>query len=128
MADEIEVTLRLALNETATDASLKSLDEIKRTELKVTQTSKLLAANVQTIGFAAHEALAMGDVAAAGYAFFRNLDATNFVLIGTDAAGTFHPFAKLKKGEAGVIRLGTNAPYAKADTGAVNLYCKILSD
>lgn len=82
------------------------------------------ASQVQTIGFAAHEALLMGDVATAGYAFFRNLDSSNFVLIGRDDGGTFREVIKLRAGQWAVVPLGINAPYAKADTAACNLeYC-----
>lgn len=79
------------------------------------------AAGVANIGFAAHEALPMQDVSAAGWAFFENLDATNFVRLGIDSAGTFVPFLKLMPGESVIVRLATNAPYAKADTAAVQL-------
>lgn len=91
-------------------------------------TAPAMAAGVATIGFAAHEAIVMQDVAAAGWARFENLDSTNFVQIGTDAAGTFHPFVKLKAGEFCILRLGTNAPYAKADTAAVQLDYEIFQD
>lgn len=86
------------------------------------------AAGVASIGFAAHEALPMGDVAAAGWAAFKNLDATNFVTIGIDSGGTFHATIKLKAGESCVARLASNAPYAKADTAAVKLQYEIWDD
>lgn len=75
---------------------------------------------VQTIGFATHEALALGDVTTFGFASFKNLDGTNFVEIGIDDGGTFHPFIKLLAGESATVFL-TEAPYAKADTAAVDL-------
>lgn len=97
--------------------------------LRVDQAAAGYVGNVQEIGFATHEALAMGDVSTAGYAQFRNLDATNYVEVGVDVAATFYPFLKLKPGEgSGPVRLGTSAPYAQADTGAVKLDYLILED
>jgi len=86
-----------------------------------------VAAGAPTIGFAAHEALVMQDVAAAGWARFENLDATNFVEIGVDVAAAFVPFLKLLPNEPPVfVRLATNAPYAKANTAAVRLDYEIF--
>ena len=85
-----------------------------------------VASGVPSIGFAAHEALVMQDVASAGWARFENLDTTNFVQIGTDSTGTFIPFLKLLAGEYAFVRLATNAPYAKADTAAVKLDYEIF--
>ncbi len=84
--------------------------------------------NVQTVGFAAHEALVLGDVTTCGWAYFKNTDATNYVQIGVDTTGTFRAVIKLKPGEGGVIRLATNAPYAQAAVAAVNLHYWILQD
>lgn len=86
------------------------------------------AAGIASIGFAAHEAIPMGDVGTAGYAWFENLDATNYVQIGIDVAGAFHAFIKLKPGELALVRLGTNAPYAKANAAAVKLDYEIFED
>jgi hypothetical protein len=90
------------------------------------QASAFLIRNVQTIGTAAAgEALALGDVTTAGWAVFQNLDDTNFVEIGV--AG-FTAFLKLKPGELCLVRLGTNAPLARADTADVDLFYIIYSD
>jgi hypothetical protein len=90
------------------------------------QASALLIRNVQNIGTAAAgEALALGDVTTTGWAVFQNLDDTNFVEIGV--AG-FTAFVKLKPGEQCILRLGTNAPLARADTAAIDLFYIIYSD
>ena len=39
-----------------------------------------------------------------GYAFFRNIDATNYVEIGVQISTVFYAFAKLKAGEVAVVR------------------------
>jgi hypothetical protein len=36
-------------------------------------------------------------------------------------SGTFYPFGKLLPGEVALLRLGTSAPYARADTAAADL-------
>lgn len=75
---------------------------------------------VQSIGTAAHELLTVVDTATYGFAWFHNTDSTNFVEIGIDESGTFHPFLKLLAGEKCTAWLA-EAPYAKADTASVEL-------
>ena len=56
------------------------------------------------------------------------MDATNYVEIGYDDSG-FKNMIKLKAGEQfGPVRLGQNAPYAQADTGAVDLEYVLIED
>ena len=76
--------------------------------------------NVQTVGFAAHEAMELNDVGTAGYCYAKNIDATNFVQLGLDVGGTFYPFGKLLPGEIALVRVA-GTWYAKADTAAVKL-------
>ena len=69
--------------------------------------------NLQNIGTSA-EAIVLGDVVP-GYIAFKNLDVTNFVIIGNDNA-VATVVAKLLPGQ-GVILPTSNATwYAKADT------------
>ena len=77
--------------------------------------------NVQAIGFAAEEAILMGDVAAGGIWFVQNLDATNFVELRSGTGAT--DFIKLLAGEWAIFRTSADAsaPYAIADTAAVNV-------
>lgn len=75
-----------------------------------------------------HEALVMQDVSTAGLARFENLDTTNYVEIGVLVSSTFYPFLKLKAGEFQFVRLGTSAPYAKANTAAVRLDYEIFQE
>ena len=85
-----------------------------------TITANTKVSNTQAVGFAAHEALILGEVGTPGYGWFTNTDSTNFVEIGIDEAATFHPFAKLLAGQTAMVPL-SEAPYAQADTGSVNL-------
>ena len=64
-----------------------------------------------------------------GYAFFRNIDATNYIEIGVQVGGTFYALVKLKAGEVGLFRMNqTNPPYALANTATVVLQFTILAD
>lgn len=76
--------------------------------------------NVQLIG-TSEEAILLGDVAAGGYCFFQNMDATNFVTI--RAASGAADLVKLLAGEWCVFRMAASAPFAIADTGSCNLRC-----
>ena len=68
------------------------------------------------------------SLSALGVAFFKNLDSTNFVEIGTSQGGTFYPIIRLLAGEGIAVRiahLATNALYYRADTAAVDLQFRI---
>src|SRR4030067_1081759 len=69
----------------------------------------------QTIGFAAAEALNLGDLAAGecGLTMFRNNSAANFVELSMNSDGS-DPFAKLSPAKAALIPLASGAIYAKA--------------
>ena len=96
--------------------------------LSVTMSGTTASGGSQTIASSAGgTALNMGSVSSAGYAYFRNIDSAIAIEIGTNT-GTFAAFAKLKAGEAAIIRLGTNAPYAKAASSSANLQYFIVAD
>lgn len=84
---------------------------------------------LQSIGFAAHETIDVTGLTTLGWCYFRNRDATNYVSIGVDVAGTFYPLVKLKAGEGCMLRLDSAATvYAQADTAAVLLERLIIDD
>jgi|SRR3990167_5285348 len=116
-----ELTLQ-GLNIAFTKANCPSMN-ITIGSIQVTVTGNQYMDNVQAIGFAAEEAILMGDVAGGGYCFFQNMDATNFVSL-RQGTGTSN-FIKLLAGEWAMFRMSadTTAPYAIADTAAVNLRC-----
>ena len=55
-------------------------------------------------------------------------DTTNSIDIGTGTGTNFAAFSRLKPSEFGLIRLGTNAPTAKAVASTVALQYYILAD
>lgn len=73
-------------------------------------------------------ALDVSALTTAGWSYFCNTDSTNYIEVGVQVSGTFYPFVKLKAGEACVLRLGTNAPYARANTLAAPLQYFIFND
>jgi hypothetical protein len=79
---------------------------------------------VQAIG-TADEVLNLGDIATIGYVMLRNLDATNYISIGSD--GTLYPI-KLKPGEVALVRWNAAAIHAKANVAVCNLEYTLISD
>jgi hypothetical protein len=118
MADEFTVSTLLRINK-GFQQDTKSV-----TNLKVTQVGDGSAGGVQNVGTSA-EAIDVGDVSTLGLAWFRNLDATNFVQVGQDVGGGgFEEFFKLLAGETALMRLdlaATGVLQAKADTAAIEL-------
>lgn len=123
MANEITVNVTL----TCLNGSFRK--EVRPAAIQVTQSTLGGVSSVQTIG-TSEEALALGDVSTEGYAFFQNLDATNFVTIGSYTGGTtYNPVVKLKAGEFALLRLDSSQTfYAKADTASVKLWFEILEN
>jgi hypothetical protein len=121
MANEIQVTTKLVVGK----------GFLVHTEnpgiIQVNMTGTTASGGAQDIGTTA-EAITVTDVGTCGFAYFRNTSTTEFVELGTGTGGSFVAFAKLKAGECCVIRLGTNAPTAKAQTSSVKLQFYILAD
>lgn len=120
MTDEITLTTKLSVSKG------NLLHSENPGVLSVTMNGTNATGGVQNISTTA-ETLSMGDTGTAGYAFFRNTDTVNYIEIGTGTT-TFTTFMKLKAGESSIVRLGTNAPSARANTAAANLQYFILSD
>jgi len=121
MANEISLNLRM----TVENGYL--VQRFDPSSFAATMTGTTAAGGVQIIG-STEEALGVTDVSTCGWSYFRNTDAAIAVEIGVKPAGTFYPCLKLKAGEAAIVRLGTNAPYAKAASSTVNLQYFILAD
>lgn len=88
----------------------------------VVMTGKRMVKHVQAIGFAAHEALVVTDLATIGWGTFLNQDDVNSIQLGNDVAGVFSPFLTiLPNEESGPVRLTNLAIYAKAAVASCNL-------
>lgn len=79
---------------------------------------------VQAIGIT-DETLPLGDVSTIGFVMMKNLDATNYISVGSD--GTLYPI-KLKPGEIFLGRWNAAAIHAKANTAICNLEFTIIAD
>jgi hypothetical protein len=121
MADELKITGQLWFTKGGIKINLGTRDHF------VTVSGDHAIHKSQEIGTSA-EALDIGEITTVGYCWFRNMDSTNFVEIGYDDTG-FKNLIKLKAGEeCGPVRLGQGAPYALADTAAVDLEYVIIED
>lgn len=101
--------------------------KIEVVDRKQTVTTKRPVKLVQNVG-TSEEAIDLGDTGTPVYAFFKNLDPTNFINLKVATGGAI--FAKLRPdtngdGTGGVAMLelgsGATAPYAIADTAACNM-------
>ena len=124
MANEISIVTSI----TCANGSLKT--SRVPTTLQVTQTTAFVDGAGQSIGFAAHEAIAVsGDLTTEGWCWIQNIDTTNYVAIGVDVAAAFYPVARLRAGEWALFRWAPGVTlYAQADTAAVVIDKMLLDD
>lgn len=85
-----------------------------------------LHATTQDIGTAYEAVVVPAEVATKGFAFFKNLDATNYLEIGVEVSSAFYAFAKLKAGQSALVPLSNISLFAKANTGACILELAIV--
>ena len=126
MANEISISTRLYAKK-----SFLNVDHNVGTVTADLSGSTSAAGIVSIPTTAGGTALSLDGITTAtmGYAFFRNIDATNYIEIGVQVGGTFYALVKLKAGEVALLRMNqTNPPYALANTAAVVLQFTILAD
>ena len=92
--------------------------DVKTNTKYITVTGRETNDNVYSIGFAAKENIAAGDIGTFGYVYIENLDGTNFVEFGDDADA---PTGKLLAGEFALLRWGATNLSILADTAAVRV-------
>jgi hypothetical protein len=124
MADELTISASYSLNTT-------NLSESNAPgSISIDVASVAGSGGIQNVGTAV-EQITKGDTTDGGFYFFRNIDDTNFVEIGTTSddtdSGTFQPFLKLLAGEYSIGRLKEANVFAKADTAAINLQYRMVS-
>lgn len=116
MANELTTTVTLFFSD-----KVSGVDETTgQTNLQRSVSTKRPFRTVQNIG-TSEEAITLGDGGTIKELYLRNLDATNYVEIKTATGGII--FAKLLPGEDMMVRLGSGAqaPFAIANTAAVNV-------
>lgn len=92
-----------------------------------TMSGNLYIQNTISVGFAAEEAIPMGEVTAPHWSFFTNLDATNYIQL--RRATGLSAFARLYPGEFALFPLdnAATAPFVIANTAACLMQYLILS-
>lgn len=124
--DKLKVEGRIKYN--PSNNKVKDVDT-GNLEIFVDMSGTDYVSGTQEIGNGSEEAIAENEVATAGYVFIRNLDDTNFVLVGlADVTNPDDARAiKLKPGEIAMFRANGDI-YAQADTGAVRIQYYIFED
>ena len=80
---------------------------------------------VISVGFAAKESVAKGDVGTIGWVYLKNLDSTNFIAAGDDADS---PSIKMKAGEFFLGRWNATNISVIADTAACRMQYVMIED
>jgi hypothetical protein len=94
--------------------------------LNADQTTQGVAGDVQIIG-TSEEVVAYGDLVAPRWAFFRNLDTTNYIDIGPTSGGAMVACIRLKAGECAQFPIGASVVLrAQANTASCKLKKLIL--
>ena len=119
MADEITASLKLSFTKNGVT------EDMVATGLQIDMSGSKYIKNVQSIA-TSETALQKGSVGTPGFCLMKNLDATNFVSVrgSTGAANC----AKIKPGEAVLLRFSGSAPYLIADTAAVSVEYLLIED
>ena len=108
MANEIAISVSISFSKGG--ATVSRLEAIQ-----VTVTGDAFSHEVQEVGTAEEELAQGADLGTPGYMFIKNLDATNYVEVGS-TTGVYD--IKLKAGEIALYRHNSATVYAKANTAA----------
>lgn len=120
-------TIQISASLTCTNGDFKS--PFQPNALTVVQTGQGAHETVLSVGFAASEAMPIGDVGTEGWLVLRNLDPTNYVTWGPDSAGTMIAAGKLKPGEIALFRMDAAATIKlQANTAACKVMMKLFED
>lgn len=115
-----ELTIQMSLGFTKALAALGKV--FSQSYFDVSGTAAIQ--NVIAVG-TTDETLALGDISTIGWVYMRNLDATNYVTVGSD--GTLYPI-KLKPLEPMLVRWNAAAIHVKANTASCQLEYVLISD
>lgn len=124
MADELSLSFSLQFSKGGRYVDTANLSTLGQ-EIDVSGTDYIH--KTQTIGTTA-EALDIGDITTCGWIVVRNLDATNYIEISRATFTTGQGTVKVKAGEKAVFRLGSNTPYALANSSSVEIQYLLIED
>jgi hypothetical protein len=116
-ADELSVSMGWTYNKGGRARTLAA------TTVKYDIAGAAVIENVQSVSTnASGDALVLGGVTDPGFGYFKNLDATNYIEVGSfDVNTNFVSFLELKAGEKAIVFLSVAAPRARSHTAAVRL-------
>ncbi len=118
MANELTIGISISFSKGGASCS-------RSETVSVTVSGDAFSHEVQAVGIT-EEALAQGaDLGTPGYMFIKNLDATNYVEIGS-TTGVYD--IKLKAGEPALYRHNSATVYAKANTAICNVEYFLIED
>lgn len=118
MANELLIEVSISFNKGGASCS-------RSESASLTVTGDAFSHEVQVIG-TSEEQLAQGaDLGTPGYMFIKNLDATNYVEVGS-TTGVYD--IKLKAGEIALYRHNSATVYAKANTGSCTVEYFLIED
>jgi hypothetical protein len=125
MSSEISLGVNLVVNNPSSGGGYRSLIQQSGT---FTQASLGECGQVQSVPTTITD-LVITSLTTAGFAYFQNLDSTNYIQIGLDQSGTLASFIRLQPGEFAVLRLepGINLA-AKSHTAACVLWWQVVSN
>jgi len=118
MANELSVTAKLSFSKANSKVSRADTESVDVTGSEFTH-------QVQVVGTTEEEIAQGADVGTPGYVWAKNLDATNYVEIGS-TTGVYD--IKVKAGEIALWRHNSATLYGKANTSAVRLEYIIIED
>ena len=118
MADELSIGVTMSFSKGGAIA--------RRAErISVDVTGDALTHEVQEVGTSEEELAQGADLGTPGYLFIKNLDATNYVEIGS-TTGVYD--IKVKAGEVALYRHNSSTIYAKANTAACKVEYLLIED
>lgn len=126
MASEALASFSLMYRETAIAAAIAFL---QGTDFADTLSTLKYTSSIVSVGFAAEEAIPLGEVSSLGWFAAKNLDTTNYVEI-RHATGASNDIVKLLPNNGGcMFHWGSDvtAPYWIADTAAVRVQFLLIS-
>lgn len=119
MANEITLNLNITFTKNGVTVERDLVDKL------ATLSGNRYVAAIQSVG-TSEEAIDLAELGTLGWAYFKNLDANNYIQLKTATSGTI--FARLNAGEACLFRFGSGvtAPFAISDTAACLMEYLIL--
>jgi len=125
MSQEITVNLTFNVNNPSTGGGYSNS---VRASQQYTQNAQGANGEVVSIPTTATN-IDLTNLTTYGWAYFQNLDTTNFVTVGLSVSAVYYSFLKLKPGEIALLRLEPGITVqAQADTAAVKLNYLVLQD